>query len=130
MFMLLAFRALIDERAVLGGILLGLAVASRPSTIAFGASALAWLVLMHPSASGPGAGGGLVPSPPPAWGTVLRRAVAFGVATALTTVVAFLPLFLKYGPSLLDVVATRPALVRVAYAATLGTFGLIGTIAI
>jgi hypothetical protein len=61
---------------------------------------------------------------------VLHRAVAFGVSAALTIVVAFLPLFLKYGPSLLDVVATRPTLVRIAYAASLGTFGLVGTLAI
>jgi hypothetical protein len=114
MFMLLSFRVLLGERPVIGGILLGLAVASRPSTAAFAANALAWLLLWHA----------------PAWATALRRAASYGASAALTTVVAFLPLFLKYGTGLLEVVPTRPALLRVAYAASLGVFGLVGTLAI
>jgi hypothetical protein len=114
MFLLLSFRALLTDRAALGGVLLGLAAASRPTALLFGASALAWLVLFHAAA----------------WGAALRRALAYGAAAALTAAVAFLPLFLKYGASLLGIVQTRPALLRVAYAASLGAFGLVGAAAI
>lgn len=114
MFLLLSFRALLAGRTALAGVLLGLAVASRPTAMLFGASAIAWLAVVYA----------------PGWRTTARRALTYVAAAAATAALAFLPLFLKYGTSLLGVVQTRPGLVRIVYAASLGNFGLVGTLAI
>ena len=78
LFILLSLRSLFDKRILLGGVCLGLAVGFRPSNLVAILPLLAFLLLQERSP---------------------RKATVFIAATLATSVIAFSPLLLRYGPA-------------------------------
>lgn len=101
-FVLAAYLALLVRRPALGGVLLGIAIGCRPTSAV---AALPFAVLLGRQRR-------------------LGPLLSFGLAAALIAAIAFLPVWLRYGPAMFNFFDVRPTWHRVARTAGVDAFGL------
>ena len=114
MFAVIAFYALINNKFLLAGVLLGLGVSCRINTIILFLPMLIWMFYYVKRS------------------IFIKKAIIFSVVSGLTTLICFAPIMYEYGVAFFSYSDQfpYPSISKIIYKATIGVWGLVGVLGI